>query len=429
MWTRQKTTKASSPESSDQASFPQGNEAEDDRKPAAVSVDPDQQIQPTLPNPPDVPRDSTLSDLANTQANEFKLVPPQMASVVTPQRPQNAFGKYCTLFVYDGGQQKRITKPATAKRFEAEYGDSIENKLAFDTQQEFNLHQQASNDVPDRFAPEIKIEGMSSGDQALIAKIKRRRLQDTPTRSINMFWKTTGFTAAVIILLEIRDPQGKHAWFFKARDFVDTIKACVREGAIAIHGTHTREIIMNLEYMQRRDALKGENAVAHSKKGSNKYELYNPISHFVLPLGRMSFANSAEEQAYILNALNATGTELKAILSSDLYNACLKDTILSYSEKLAEAAFSTAKGPNIQGFMTQAVVKIKPVVNFTDHVIKDRVPYLRRIMSRHDVDEKYGPDAPESETAGLNASGGAFAAAAGFNHPDYSTASPTSNEI
>ena len=179
-------------------------------------------------------------------------------------------------------------------------------------------------------------------------------------------------------------------WYFKARDFSQTIKAYAADSSTTINGQHTMELIDNFEYTERRDLEKSDNT-PHKRKGFLNYKAY---THFVLPVA--DFGSVHQETEYIVSTLTFFGSEIRRILSSRLFCATLRQCVHAYSPSLEQLTFAPTKGLDFPSFMRQCSVVVRPLSNYTDHIIRDRIPVLRNVLALHDeTSPKYSliPDA------------------------------------
>lgn len=295
---------------------------------------------------------------------------------VTPGDSRSPRGSYCTYFVMEGGGTHHVKTARHADLYEHEYRDTIKEIIPFDTLDAFTSFSQQtikpSNVV-------VKMEDLNTDEMAFVAQVKRRRLANAPTRSIRTSYKTSSFSTAVVLFIDILDQYGKPMWYVKARDFVETMKAFVDTSESPVVGTHTLEILNNMEYVERRNREKGDN-VPDKVKGFMNYKTY---SHFVLPLQSQNITSQKIEDDYIVHQLTHFGQELKRLMASNTYTACLRNTVAGYSEKLEQLTFAPVKGYPYQTFIQMCDVAVAPIVSYTDHVIKDRVGNLHKILHDH----------------------------------------------
>jgi hypothetical protein len=317
-------------------------------------------------------------------------------------KPNGSNKKKIIVYVLEHGKHIKFDRPEIAEAYKHENSDSIVDTIEFPTTTSYlEYKKQTGTDMPTPVR-QVKKEKLTPEEERALARITKYREEHAPTKTINVIWKTTSFSRAVLVFIEIRDQNGKHYWCFKARDFVETMKAFAADKTTKLNGLHTKQLIENLHFAERRNPDKGENS-ADTVKGYTNYQAY---THFVLrELNNAGITNSEQETEHITNILKYFGSELKRIMSSNLYIASLRDCVSKYSKLLDSKMFEPQKGVDYQTFMQQCTVLVKPMVNLTDHVIRDRLNVLRGILALHDTPEpKYGlipdEDLPPEEATG-----------------------------
>ena len=269
--------------------------------------------------------------------------------------------------------------PKHADIYEGENSDNIIECHAFDTEADYNAYSVAvSTVVPD--TNNSVSAALSPEQNSALLRMKRYRIQNSPTRSFSIHYKNTMFSQAVVLFFDILDYKGQTQFTFKITDFKTCMSAYVNDEFFQASCPHTQEIINNLEILERRDKEKGENDIDKNSKG---YVQYKAASFFVLP--KKPEINSMElEETYIRTSLQAFGSEMIAIMSTNLYTISLKEHISSYSTSWAALVCHPNKGPSLQEFVKSCSVTINPVRNYTDFIVKDKVHVVRNMLAMHD---------------------------------------------
>ena len=288
-------------------------------------------------------------------------------------------GKKYTVFKLDTGKDMIFTNKKHADGYEQENADIITDTLTFDTEKGFSDYQNTTNMDSPVPKGNIKKEVLSPEERLSLARIKQHRMQNAPTKSISVHFKSTTFSRACVVILEVRDQWGKPQWNFKAKDTMAVLQGYVSDSATVVNGTHTVAIIENLRCIERRDLEKSENTT-EKRKGYSQYKL---VSYFVIP-NSDQITTMEEESIHLKQELQGFARELKRILSSNLFSASLREVISGYSEKLEQMTFAPEKGPTLQTFMQQCTVVVEPIKNFTDHVVKDKQHVVRTFLTDHD---------------------------------------------
>lgn len=297
-------------------------------------------------------------------------------------------GKKYTVFKLDSGKEILFSNASHADEYEDENADIITETITFDTEQGYQEYKTSSKETSPVSATTIKTESLTSDERLALARIKKHRQAHAPSKSITLHYKTTKFSRACALALEVRDVYGKPQWNFKAKDHMAILQSYCSDPMSNVSGQHTMEIIDNLHCVERRNLEKGEND-PDKKKGYMNYKL---ISYFIIP-DDPTITTMEEEETYIKDYLQSFGKELKRIMASNLYTSALREMVSGYSKKLEKLTFEPDKGPSLQAFIQQCTVVVEPIKTYTDHIIKDKVSVLRCFLSDHDDSiPKYIPD-------------------------------------
>ena len=294
---------------------------------------------------------------------------------------------YATVYKLESGRFMTFKSKDVAKAYWEENAEVIKDTQDFNTKTEYDSYMLIAKTTRQASTTNVKTERMSPEEQKALARITSHRQNNSKTKSINVRFKTTTFSNAVVVFIEARDQYGCHLWTFKPTDIIPTLQAYSADAIVKTSNTHTKQLINNMDYMERRDLTKGDNIPEKNNKGYAQHVIY---TYFNLP--ETSNNTKETELAYITKELTASIHEIKAMLATNLFCNVLRECIKQYSTKLEEMTFNPDKGIGFQTFLNQANVGVTEIKSFTDHIIRDKVPILRRILSDNDRTEpKYAP--------------------------------------
>ena len=221
---------------------------------------------------------------------------------------------------------------------------------------------------------------LSPDQKEALARMKRIRTARHPHKAVSLLYKTTPFSTACALILDIVDYNGNTQWNFKAADHVENLQAYLECGE-DISGTHTSDLINNFVLVERRDKAGNEDAVYSNKGG---FAICKIMTFFILPDKDPSINSPETETEYVERELKVFGNELKRILTSPLYNAAMKDHVEGYSEKFANMLYSPPKGPTLPEFISGCSVVVQPIDNITDHVVKSCEVKFESLLHQYD---------------------------------------------
>ena len=265
--------------------------------------------------------------------------------------------------------------------YKKENSDNITDCHAFNSEEDYNDFTSKQGTV----APVAAVDGvinnaLSPEQNSTLLRMKRWRIENTPTRCFSIHFKNTTFSKAVVLFMDVLDYKGVTQYTFKADDFKACMSAYVNDHFYQPTAVHTKEIINNIEIIERRDKEKGENDIDKNAKGYIQYKI---ASFFLMPT--LPEINSMDlEEDYIRTALQNFGKEMISIMSTNLYNIALKEHISSYSLPWAGLVCTPTKGPSLQEFIRSCSVTVHPLKNYTDFIISDKTHIVRGMLARHD---------------------------------------------
>ena len=88
-----------------------------------------------------------------------------------------------------------------------------------------------------------------------------------PHKAITLHYKTTPFSQACVVLLDVVDYNGNTQWNFKAIDHQENLQAYVDCGE-DISGTYTEAMIKNLKLAERKNLEKTDHDAPLKIKGA-----------------------------------------------------------------------------------------------------------------------------------------------------------------
>ena len=299
----------------------------------------------------------------------------KLTAVITPDKKK---GKKCvTLFVLTTGKHAMFQSTAIADRYASENGDAIVATHTFPSLA-------ACQKFKTEFTQKPKQEKTNNHshasleDQAAIERINRRRIANAPSKTLMFLYKTSSFSTACIFFMRVLDQSGAPQWYYKQKDHTHTLKAYAEDVSTKINGNQTMAMIQNMDYTERRDLEKGENIIMKTKG----YVQYEQFSHFIIPV--TDFKNEEQEKAYIEETLTFFGNEMKRIMTTTLYLGALRECTQSYAPTLVKHLFGEVPGIPFRQFIHDCRVVVRPLREYTDVIIKDRVFFVRNILLEND---------------------------------------------
>ena len=303
---------------------------------------------------------------------------------VTPEKASKKGKKQITLFVLSTGKQIMIRSPVTAEKYALENGDAIVATHTFPTLV-------ACQKFQNQFTPTPKIESSDKQthttleEQAAIERINRQRIANAPSKTLMFLYKVTSFSKACVFFMRVLDQSGAPQWYYKQKDHTHTLKAYADDISTMINGPQTKVMIDNMDYTERRDLEKGEDDVMKIKG----YVQYEHFSHFIIPVE--DFKNEDQEREYVEETLIFFGNQIKQIMTSTLYLGVLKECTSAYAPTLVKHMFGEIPGLPFKQFIQDCQVVVRPLREYTDVIVKNKVHFVRNILLEHDQSTpKYG---------------------------------------
>ena len=314
--------------------------------------------------------------MANTRKRKSKSDDP-----VSPDAKTRGRSVKVTLYILNNDKHMLFKNPAHADLYLKDNSDVIKTTHHFPSLKAYADFKKQAPATPQNTAV-VKVEGLSPAEEQAALRINRRRVENAPTSAIACYWHTTAFSRACLVVFDVLDQNGRSQWYYKPRDFVDTLQAYSLDESVTLNGTHTQEIVKNFQTTERRDLEKSDNTIHKGKGGYTNYKAY---SYFLLPVG--NFSCEMEESEYIGSTLSFFGDEMKRVLSSPLYCSALRACTAAYSDRLEKHLFEPTKGLDWKSFIQHCNIVVRPFGTYTDHVIRDRIPLLRNVLALHDEPE------------------------------------------
>ena len=302
---------------------------------------------------------------------------------VTPSKSDKdqAKTKPFSLVVLNNGRQLPFTSLSYASIYEKTNATVISTIHRFHTEEEMVKFQ---SKMKSETKPEAKrgIDSVLSPEQKeSLARMKRIKTTRHPHKAITLHYKTTPFSSACGVILDVVDYNGNTQWNFKASDHRENLLAYI-ECVDDVTGTYTKQLIQNLKLVERKDLTKaGENAPLKNKGG---YNVCKMMTYFLLPENDPALDSEDSEKDHIERELHAFATELQNILTSTLYNEAMKDHVSNYSTKFLDTLYSPKKGPTLPDFIKSCSIMVQPLKDISQHIIKTRENEFEDILHRYD---------------------------------------------
>ena len=289
------------------------------------------------------------------------------------------YKKY-TVFITNTGQEKTFSNEEEAADYHMEMGDTIVDTLTFGTEKAYKEHiKRSSNKTPAKRNASV----LTREEEQARARVRATREQNAPKRQMHLQWKTNAYTTACLVTIDFLDMQARPMWFMKAKDTTQTLTAMYMDDILGPLPEKVSELLSNLNYIERVNPLNKEEV---DKNGS--YIQYKIYSYFLLPEKSKSMQ---DEHEYIQDTLRSFGNELKTIMSTNIYQHCLRDTIESYSTKLSSATFEPKKGVSFPTYIDKISVSIQQMAHYTDHVPKSSVSTLQQLVQQYELNVRKYP--------------------------------------
>jgi hypothetical protein len=288
-------------------------------------------------------------------------------------------GRLYTVFRLENGKVMEFNNIKHADAYEQDNADIIAETLTFDTNQAYEEFKISATNTSPVARATVKEESLSEHEKSILAKMRQHRIKNAPTKSINISYKTTRFSRACVLFIEVKDQWGKPQWYWKAGDNKPILQAFVANNPTNVSCTETVQIVENLTTLERRNLELNENK-PEKRKGYANYKLASKFT-IVAPV---SVTTMAEEDIFIKNKLQAVGRDLKNIMSSNVYMTALREVVHGYSPLLEKNMWMPEKGVSIQVFIQQCNIVVEPIKAYTDHIVVDRVSIIRNMLSDQD---------------------------------------------
>ena len=301
-------------------------------------------------------------------------------------------GTHCTVFKLSTGNAITFLNSVHADAYEGENSDVIVETLPFDTADEHKAYQATVNTARPRPLPVSAGSGsLSAADQAALTRMEQRRNQRSPQRCFSCAYKHTLFSRAVPFFWDILDHKGVQVWNTKLLDYKALLPICADDDSVHFSGRHTKQIMQNMQGIEKRDLEKGPTEPLKSKTG---YTIHKIVSYFTIPDNVPEIQSMEMEKQCIESTLKTLTSDLITHLTSPVFHALYRKHTESSSEKYRAIIFSPTRGLNFAANIKTCVAVIKPILSYSEHTIVDRFSIIRNILASHDQAEpKYLTDA------------------------------------
>ena len=305
------------------------------------------------------------------------------ASPVTPTKETKAEvkAKKFSLIILNNGKQLPFKSIVWASKYERDNATVISEVHKFHTEEEMEKFQAKTKNETKPTAKRVNDSILSPEQKESLARMKRIKTTRHPHKAITLHYKTTPFSQACVVLLDVVDYNGNTQWNFKAVDHKENLQAYIDCGE-EINGTYTEAMIKNLKLAERKNPEKTDQDAALKNKGG--YNICKMMTYFILPDNDANINSEETEKDFIERELHAFATELKTILTSPLYNAAMKDHVGAYSDKFLDTLYSPKKGPTLPDFIQSCSILVQPIGNVGQHIIKARETEFEDILHQYD---------------------------------------------
>ena len=322
--------------------------------------------------------------MANTRKNKKgEASASKKPSPVTPTKDAkgDVKEKKYSLIILNNGRHLPFKSLVWASKYEKANATAISAVHRFHTEEDMGTFQAKMASEKKPSAKRVNDSILSPEQKESLARMKRIKTTRHPHKAITLHYKTTPFSQACVVLLDVVDYNGNTQWNFKAVDHKENLQAYVDCGE-EISGTHTEAMIRNLKLAERRNLEKKDQDAPLKNKGW--YNICKMMAYFVLPENDATVNSEETEKDYIERELQAFATELKNILTSPLYNAAMKDHVGSYSDKFLDTLYSPKKGPTLPDFIQSCSILVQPIKSIGEHIIKARESDFEDILHQYD---------------------------------------------
>ncbi len=201
----------------------------------------------------------------NTRASKKKDA--EKAAPVTPTKPVVAKVKKFSLIVLNNGKILPMKSLFYSAKYEKANATVISAVHRFHTEEEMEKFKaKLETDKKPASAKRTNDAILTPDQKESLARMKKIKTTRHPHKSITLHYKTTPFSSACGVILDIVDYNGNTQWNFKASDHRENLQAYI-ECVDDLSGTHTQDLIANLKLAQRRDLTKTDTAGRKNKGG------------------------------------------------------------------------------------------------------------------------------------------------------------------
>ena len=218
----------------------------------------------------------------------------------------------------------------------------------------------------------------------------------TPSNTLDITWRTSSTSKAVLIIINQTNQKGDQFWFWKPEQFTMILNAMVDDSPHP--DKYVNEVLKNMSYAAKRDPKKGTNdqdererleKIEPKSKGGNIQwvgtgkcdPLYLCYSFFTIPVE--NFKNKEDEQEWIQLKCNAVGEYLIEMQTNDeTFKELFKLT--SITPKFADVALRSYRNQ----YYNKCTVSVDHCANVNSYFIREYVQKVMGVLLANDNEQK-----------------------------------------
>jgi len=297
------------------------------------------------------------------------------------------------LFVLENGNHKYFDDANEADEFYADMGMIVTDKKSFATKKAFEESKKAlkkhkvGSPVAKKGGVGSPIAGatLSPSEQASVEKIKLRMEQNKPTNRLELHWKTTPRSSAVVVVLRTKDISGKDMWCAKPKHLIETMPVYAQD--FPDRNDVVQAALLNLKEVKMRDPSGGpEVAMANVlDRNGKKITYYDHVAFTSFPIPYKDLESTMGETAYIEDVCTQLGEALKKMQISPTYQMCLEAAVPT---KFWNAMTKPSNGQSFVEFLKDCKIKVHQMQNINTHVVLEDAKTLTGVLWDHMLDDR-----------------------------------------